>query len=255
MSQTKSQFDVSKPKEPTSSSPSKTLRPFSREERIDLFVQQVEQGVVAWRRAGENLKALQDENKNTFREIMDKCPYMTLDVLWTFYRIGEGKLEPKVLLLPRNAGSAKLLELPADKQRELVDHPIKVVCAIRDGKVIQTERLVKEMDKKQLLVAFNGTKLRSTSEQVETFKALNGEYTESSESKHRINFVHRDPIPASPEYHIVRYGLFDLVMGEGKVTFSPHTGKSDSKIVQVPITKCQDGAYRAVVEIIEMRKK
>lgn len=158
-----------------------------------------------------------------------------------------------MLLLPKSLGADKLLDLDIEDQRAFLDKPVSLVVGLRDGKPVQTEKLVVEMDKRQLATAFKGAKLRTVDEQVEALKALDG-------GPKRVQVApegrHNDPtLPEDPVYRKVSYGLFDVVVGGGETHLRAHLGSKPYAAVEVPIARQADGEYKVTIELVEMRRK
>jgi len=68
------------------------------------------------------LAGMVKHNPNVFSEIVQAAPWLSVDVLVSFHRIGLGTLHPRVLLLkPRHA--AMVSTLPIEKQTQLIENP------------------------------------------------------------------------------------------------------------------------------------
>lgn len=89
---------------------------------VEQFVNLVQIGVDAWTNAGRMLVEMVKNNPNIFSKIVQAAPWVSIDVLASFHRIGLGTLHPRVLLLkPRHA--ALVSTLPIEKQTQLIDNP------------------------------------------------------------------------------------------------------------------------------------
>jgi hypothetical protein len=262
MQPTKNSSTVSVPSVPNDSSNSKLpAPPLPRQQVIEAFCDLVGKGIQAWQAAGILLVELFKQDKDIFHKIIEYDSNFTPDILWTFWRIGANQLEPKLLLLRSSRGLDKLLSLPIDLQKKYLANPVKVVVGIKDGKVITSERMVQDMDKKSLAVLFNGVKPRSIIDQVDVFRVVfNHSDTGTRLNKPSISPAqptNRSSQPASDsaDYKIIRYGVFDLLMDAGKIVLFPHTGPVSAQTVQVPISKKHDGRWGTTIELIEMKKK
>ncbi len=222
--------------------------PCSEDDGISVFLACVEAGVKSWRKAGHILKQLVDADKGIYRKIMQRCPHLSVEVLSTFYQIGADLLEPRCLLLPQTVGANKLLDLDIEDQRAMLDKPVKLVNGLRDGQPIVVEKLVVEMDKRQLGIAFNNRKFRTVDEQTEFLK---GQGVPVRAEDRRGGAA----LPESTPYKKVSYGLFDVVKMGDDIMIWPHEGKAPLAVVMLPISKDKDGDYKVVVELMEMRHK
>jgi hypothetical protein len=90
------------------------------EKQIDSFVGFLTCGIDFWRRAGQKLVALKQQNDGVFTDIIQQVEWITIEMLETIHEIGLGKLDPTTLLLPQRIAT-KVAGLPIEQQRTVVE--------------------------------------------------------------------------------------------------------------------------------------
>lgn len=120
--------------------------------------------------AGEILAARSDANPNEYVEIVKERPQLSLDVLYTLDRVGRGQLLPE-LAIDLSPGAKRLATLPVHQQRALKD-AVPVVTYDK-GKKIVADVAPQKMTPAQVKLAFDGKRLRTTSEQAAILDAGN----------------------------------------------------------------------------------
>lgn len=187
----------------------------SEEAAIDTFIALVEQGIDAWKKAGHVLVQLVNKGGvGTLMDITAKCPWLTANLLWQFYRIGTGEIYPKVLVICRNAGvSRRLAVLPYSKQVEICEKGIPVAENGSDGRM----RLAAELTLKDVNLAISQTGcIRTVKQQCEILNAREKKFKASS-SKPVNTYV--PPPVVRPMVKIGRkIGDYKLVYRDGRLS-------------------------------------
>ncbi len=130
---------------------------------IDLFGQYVEQGVEAWKKAGEILVVMIDADDSARGKILNKYPWMNVDILASFERIGNGQLYAP-LLLDSSPGARRLSQLPYDQQAKLYGSNVEV-ATVRGGEVITSVRKLTLLNESEARLVLSDTGLRPIHEQ------------------------------------------------------------------------------------------
>lgn len=143
---------------------------------VGSFIGNMELGIAAWIHAGEILVALlKRDGKKVFNQIQEKCPWITANMLWSFYEIGMKRLSPHVLIVPRNAAVARrIAALPIELQERICSNGLDVVD---DDYGTRRKRLA-ELTLQDVMRGCDGAKLRSVPDQVALIRSLNGKKIE-----------------------------------------------------------------------------
>lgn len=142
------------------------------ERGIDEFLKGIVDGIQCWERAGKLLVELHQQDPAIFKKIIIREPSLTSEMLWSFHRIGLGKLYPRVLLLRKCPAESELLSADYETQKLLCHEPIKVVISLkRDGTPIIEKRWVQEIGKETTNIVFDHGRIRDTESQLSILKA------------------------------------------------------------------------------------
>lgn len=123
-------------------------------------------GVNAWREAGRILVEMYQEDEKVFQKIMERKPWITIDSLMTFMRIGRKELRPEVLLLKQSV-QLKLVALPYDVQSTLLDTKVNVASGFGSNKEpVWQNKSVTEMTTREIDTVIRDNKLVPLKDQV-----------------------------------------------------------------------------------------
>lgn len=135
------------------------------------FLKAVKAGIQCWELAGQILVKLKAQDSGIFKKIMMHAKWMTAEILTSFYRIGEGKLYPQVMLLRQCPAESALLMAEYDVQRQLCNEPVKVCLEIqKDGTPRLETRWIQELGKEEAALVFKGRVLRPINEQIDILR-------------------------------------------------------------------------------------
>lgn len=133
------------------------------EKKIEQFAQSFQNGMAAWREAGEILVELVEDDPRVYDAISEKYPTLTSPMLQTLEKIGRGLLLP-TLAMDTSLGGTKLKSLPLSVQRRYDCEAIPVIVETEHG--IDTLRInAKSLTREQVYQVFDGQKIRSEGEQ------------------------------------------------------------------------------------------
>ncbi len=94
--------------------------------QISNFVGLVQKGIDAWQQAGKLLMELQRIDGGILLRITTENPWLDAAVLSMFIQIGEGKVHPRVLLLPPMVAS-KVARMPLPEQAKMTAKPVQQI--------------------------------------------------------------------------------------------------------------------------------
>ncbi len=139
---------------------------------IDEFIKAINGGFQCLEIAGQILVALKEQDEGIFKKIMARERWVTAEILWSFHRIGEGKLYPQIMLLRKCEAQSDLLLSDYDTQRRLCNEPVAVVIELKkDGTPVIEKRWVQEIGKETTKLLFKNHAIRPVQEQVDILKA------------------------------------------------------------------------------------
>jgi hypothetical protein len=194
----------------------------------DCFVALVQKGIKCWEEAGALLVGMVKANGVVvFRRITDRCPWLTQNLLWNFYKIGMREIYPPVLIIPTNAViSRRLAALPYDKQKEVCERGLEVLTEKGDVEL----KPISSLRSEQVNIAIHGTKVRTPQEQIRAHR----------DRKEFIAKPFTAPIPiqACPvEKDTITAGVWHVVLDldTGRVDFYKHGGQPPICAVKVPL--------------------
>lgn len=209
------------------------------EKEIDSFVEQVNKGIDAWRKAGQILVELSRRQPDIFRLIQARHPSISESVLQTFARIGREEIWPP-LLVDASLGARKLLECSYAEQKEYAEKPIKVAIAW-DGKTIKTKDVkVQELTKQECAVVFSEGSINTLDQQAWRLRGGTHPGNNQPDSPSQVY--------VAPRLTNVDIGYFSLVIQpDGTIKCEP-CGKST---VAQPVRVLSNGqGYRSAVVVL-----
>ena len=100
---------------------------------VSVFVGLVEKGVGHFSAAGGLLVEMLKDDQRVFPKIITAAPWLTVDILWTFHRIGSKIVHPKVMLYSgQRILFPKLLAMSYAEQAEIVEHPERMAALVSE---------------------------------------------------------------------------------------------------------------------------
>ena len=139
------------------------------EDAIDQFICWIGKGIESWVYAGQVLEKLLKQDPHVFAKILNKCPWLTVDNLWTFYKIGTKQVRPEVVLA-KGWLASKLLHFDYETQSILLDGTMDVVSGFSNGRPLVNRKSIREMSSAELDTLFDDNRLRSLAEQKKYLK-------------------------------------------------------------------------------------
>lgn len=137
---------------------------------VDSFATLVKCGINSWVAAGQMLVMLVDSNPNVYHEIAKRHPFMTLDMLIGFEKIGRKQIYP-YLLFDKRPACKYLIPMPYEDQERIYNGIIEVVSEIEGEKPIISKKRFHDLSKAESSIVFSSSGVRSVDEQC---KVLNG---------------------------------------------------------------------------------
>lgn len=102
---------------------------------VENFITALNAGSDNWVMAGEILVTLRNEDEFVFNKLCHDYPFVTPDILETFYQIGLHTLNPMALLLPRHAFNA-VRQMKVNHQDVVMCNPIEIVSRMAGDKPV-----------------------------------------------------------------------------------------------------------------------
>jgi hypothetical protein len=96
------------------------------ESKILDFLEMLEAGIGCFGEAGEILVSMYDADKSVFAKITKEAPWVTVDMLWTLYRIGNKQMHPEVLLYSGSRVYGRLLGMSYAEQEKAIKSPVEM---------------------------------------------------------------------------------------------------------------------------------
>jgi hypothetical protein len=94
--------------------------------QIDCFAKLVSEGIKKWEQAGKLLVALSDADPSVYSKITQRHPFVSMDMLMAFEKIGRKQLHP-ILLLSDSPAARKASTLPYQDQKKIIESGIYVL--------------------------------------------------------------------------------------------------------------------------------
>lgn len=141
----------------------------SLKKSIDSQIQQIadliNQGIEAWYEAGKTIANLVDEHgRQVYVEISEQIPYLGIDVLEAFEKVGRRQLCPQLLLADSSPGLIKLSQLPYEMQLRYHDAEVTVVYRSGDEWLSHSSK-VTDLTRKEAELVFTESGIRSVEDQ------------------------------------------------------------------------------------------
>jgi hypothetical protein len=146
-----------------------------------LALQSAEDGLI---RAAKILVKLSDENPNTYAEITKAYPQISYDTLFTLERVGRGQMYP-ALLCDTSVAARRIALLPFNQQKEIYENPVKVVTFSK-GKKVVAEKLVQQLNPREVNLVFDDKRVRSVDEQMVELEILTQKHKPQSAQRYEI---------------------------------------------------------------------
>jgi len=134
-----------------------------KSQKIEAFTRLYQEGMDAWRNAGEIIVELVEADSGIYEEIISKCPMLTPSVLATFERIGRGLLYAP-LAMDGSPGGKKLQGLPLSQQVKYESEPIPLIVHTENGTDVLMVK-AKDMTRDQASQVFGNGRIRTEGEQ------------------------------------------------------------------------------------------
>ena len=127
--------------------------------------QLIQDGIDAWRLAGEIVVKLLDSDGLSIHDIVAQSDneFVTPNLIAQFERIGRNQVLPKLLVLDFPAAK-KLQRMPISEQSRLVEGKVEFLL-LRDGKADTLNVSVRDLTKDQCKQVFSGDEVRTLSAQ------------------------------------------------------------------------------------------
>lgn len=111
---------------------------------IEQFVALVNKGIEAWKEAGRLLVVMMRADPGICDRIIKSHPSITPEMLLAFEQIGNGNLDPRLLLIP-NEAARLAMSLPPELQQQVLERGVEVLVSRQRGKrdVVRTIPLSK----------------------------------------------------------------------------------------------------------------
>lgn len=124
-----------------------------------MFSELIQRGIDSWTHAGDILAKLIDKIPNVRENILEKCPHLTLEILYRFEAIGRKQLVPQTLM-SNSPGMERLRLLSYDEQTKWLKEPIPVVFRDSVGKIVTSHIMVDNLTLKQAISVIKPTGVR-----------------------------------------------------------------------------------------------
>jgi len=131
------------------------------------FIGLVEAGIEMWIKAGEMFYewVLEDGTK-AFEGVEANCPWMNRSMLWNFYKIGEHKLYPKVLIFSANQFIVRDVALLSwEDQIKVCNTGLPLLTIDERGKEKLIPKPLPSLERKDIYQGIDGNKLRGVESQ------------------------------------------------------------------------------------------
>lgn len=139
--------------------------------KISQFSTLVEAGIAAWAEAGKILVSLVDSSEDAYAEILASVPWMTLEVLKGFERIGRREVLPQ-LIVDHSAGARHLAKLPYRDQEKLINAEFEVLALGGSERAVKLR--LQSLTPKQVSILFDGHRVRTIEEQKAKERKITG---------------------------------------------------------------------------------
>lgn len=221
------------------SSPPQTLS-------IERFIYLINKGIESWREAGVVLAQLKHIDPSIFKKIMRSSPWLSVETLFAFIKIGESKLHPQVLLLRNSPALPSLFNADINVQKQCCDGPVEIVTYVDDSTAKTERRMVQELSKKQVQLLFHNGTLRTPEQQA---AKLRSERIVPKPANPTANGKDARFNPVTLPKELASLGCWVIRMINGEPTLKKYAGSTQFNTQSVLVSDNGGEYLSAVVEI------
>ena len=241
------------------------------DEGVERFVQWMHKGMSAWHYAGRLLVELLKKDGKVFEKIIDRCPWIDTNCLWSLYHVGTKRYRPEVLMMNGHVGHW-MRQVDYVDQCVILDHEIEIVVGEgKDGPLVKRRR-VQELTPADCKILFASNHVRNVKEQHIWWR----DQAVNQEPKHVIGWQPRalppsqhnaamretskpekeEPHPLTvppPGRKVYPIGTYRCVWKFGHPVFTKMTKESPKEAQRILMTPDMCGDLSAVLEFTQWR--
>lgn len=135
------------------------------------FTALIQTGILCWVEAGKLLNEELAKDPQFRQRLMEENPWLTMDVLYTFERIGRREIYPQ-LMLDCSPAAKRIIQFPYEVQESLYGSMIEIYAEDEGRRISKCTRKISSLTHREVKVAFDENGLRPIEAQLPIAKKI-----------------------------------------------------------------------------------